>query len=790
MSQAMATARAQGRMIELLPLDVIDERHLVRDRLEQNEDEMTALTDSLRLPVQTQLVRLPSGQWIPRVTKIGSRSSNVDDPKGFWTVQLNEGAAIGPRHGFEDIVLRAGDYATISYFEDEDLDGLSVQLEESFATRPDCDDCDEDGLDDGDEAVRGWIAGDDTTVDDWPVERARIEDAEETLRTSGLQQADYDAAQAVLDGFILHDSRRGYPRWVRSNPTLVDSDFDGLKDADERAAHTDPTNPDTDGDNLKDGEDPYPLIPARTLRVDASAAAGGDGSTWNAAIARLQDALAEASNSNADSDPTNDVSEIWVAAGFYSPSIGGSFVLVDKVAVYGGFDGTERARGARNADPFTNQTVIGTGSRLVSAVGVGSSTVLDGFAISDGTVGILISNASPVLRNLVFNQNSSTGASAQNSSPSFEDCAFLSNGFLGYQGGAIGMRGGAAVIERCTFEDNSSSQEGGAIHGLENAKLEIRECRFTGNSAGFEDTDSSTAGHGGAIFIASGRLYIDGCVFEGNTAVPLMVESGYKNGGAGAVQVGPEGASFMSGDFRAPYTNDREYPLEASIVNSVFRANSGWGGAVYAPRDWQRANYTVFPQPKLSMVNCTLAGNDVFFAGGVTVGPELDLGFGNSTLWDVTMTNTIVYGNKSRSAAENFSASIQFLTGYPAANRNVDTALSFIGGAKLNNCLIGLRTEHYVRVVNGQYVFARRSDMRFSPTSLFGVDPLFVSPTNPRLTSNSPAIDAGTNFVDVDVSTAGAQPLPDVDLDQAPRRADGSGNGQARVDIGAYEFQR
>jgi ParB family transcriptional regulator, chromosome partitioning protein len=61
-SQALATARAEGRMLELLDLDVIDERHLVRDRLEQNEEEMESLVESLRARGQqmpVEVVALP-----------------------------------------------------------------------------------------------------------------------------------------------------------------------------------------------------------------------------------------------------------------------------------------------------------------------------------------------------------------------------------------------------------------------------------------------------------------------------------------------------------------------------------------------------------------------------------------------------------------------------------------------------------------------------------------------------------------------------------------------------------
>ncbi len=62
-AQELQSARAEGRMIERLPLDAIDDRHLVRDRLEQNEEEMGALVDSLRARGQQmpiEVVALPA----------------------------------------------------------------------------------------------------------------------------------------------------------------------------------------------------------------------------------------------------------------------------------------------------------------------------------------------------------------------------------------------------------------------------------------------------------------------------------------------------------------------------------------------------------------------------------------------------------------------------------------------------------------------------------------------------------------------------------------------------------
>jgi len=64
--EALETARARGLIVAELPLEVIDDRHLVRDRLEQNEDEMAALIASLRArgqqtPIEVTELTDPAG---------------------------------------------------------------------------------------------------------------------------------------------------------------------------------------------------------------------------------------------------------------------------------------------------------------------------------------------------------------------------------------------------------------------------------------------------------------------------------------------------------------------------------------------------------------------------------------------------------------------------------------------------------------------------------------------------------------------------------------------------------
>ncbi len=92
-TEALATARAEGRMIELLPLEAIDESHLVRDRIAQDAEEMAALMDSLRARGQqmpVEVVALPDGRgahshglisgW-RRLTALRKLYAETSDPK-------------------------------------------------------------------------------------------------------------------------------------------------------------------------------------------------------------------------------------------------------------------------------------------------------------------------------------------------------------------------------------------------------------------------------------------------------------------------------------------------------------------------------------------------------------------------------------------------------------------------------------------------------------------------------------------------------------------------------------
>lgn len=62
----MARARAEGRFVQALPLDAVDETHLVRDRMLADEEELSVLIDSIRARGQQspiEVVELGAGRY-------------------------------------------------------------------------------------------------------------------------------------------------------------------------------------------------------------------------------------------------------------------------------------------------------------------------------------------------------------------------------------------------------------------------------------------------------------------------------------------------------------------------------------------------------------------------------------------------------------------------------------------------------------------------------------------------------------------------------------------------------
>lgn len=282
---------------------------------------------------------------------------------------------------------------------------------------------------------------------------------------------------------------------------------------------------------------------AKILYVDVDTPDNNDGSSWTKAYRYLQDALAKA-----NSDPR--IAEIYVAEGTYRPdettagpsgtgSRGATFRLINKVALYGGFAGTETTREQR--DWQTNKTILsgdlndddvgfknnGENSyHVVTANGTNATALLDGFTITagnangdvwpdDGGGGMNNHDGSPTITNCIFRNNVcfADGGGMRTwgkSRPKVTNCAFIDNSSKQEGGGMMNGPASSPTVINCTFRGNSAGEDGGGMYNNETTNARVTNCTFIANTVKLTG--------GGMYNVNSSRPTLTNCTFSGNTA--------------------------------------------------------------------------------------------------------------------------------------------------------------------------------------------------------------------------------------------------------------------------------
>jgi hypothetical protein len=127
---------------------------------------------------------------------------------------------------------------------------------------------------------------------------------------------------------------------------------------------------------------------------------------------------------------------------------------------------------------------------VVTANGVGSAAILDGFTITHGSAenggGMYNYNSSPVVSNCTFRENwaSDRGGgmcNARSSSPMVAGCTFSDN-TAGYGGGMWNATSSPAVTG-CTFSDNTAASRGGGMCNLYGSSPAVTNCIISNNHA-------------------------------------------------------------------------------------------------------------------------------------------------------------------------------------------------------------------------------------------------------------------------------------------------------------------
>ncbi len=257
--------------------------------------------------------------------------------------------------------------------------------------------------------------------------------------------------------------------------------------------------------------------------VRAGASGAGDGSSWEDAFTRVQDAL-EAARGNPGTN-------VWVATGVYTPSWPSgrdAYFSLENQAVYGGFDGSEKLREERDwsANPTVLSGDIGTPGvaadncyHVVVASGATRTTTLDGFTIRGGNAdgagvsswggGFYIADASsPTLRHISFQGNRAAygGGVCSWADMALRDVTFISNTATTHGGGMF-SGGGSPSLAWTAFVSNSAATGGGLY--LQLGSPYVTNAIFRSNGA---------TQHGGGLYAVDGSLVLANAAFTGNTA--------------------------------------------------------------------------------------------------------------------------------------------------------------------------------------------------------------------------------------------------------------------------------
>ena len=258
------------------------------------------------------------------------------------------------------------------------------------------------------------------------------------------------------------------------------------------------------------------------LFVDCDATGLGNGSLWEDAFTDLKEALDTAAVYSIE------VEEIWVAEGTYLPTDGtdrsATFLLPRTyLALYGGFDGTESELSERN--PTENITVLSgdigmPGSNadnsyhIVTAAHTDTTTVIDGFRISDGycesgTGAGLYASSPIIVRNTVYSGNTASshggGMYVSGAGPVVISDVVFNDNVSGGLGGGLCMIGAFnATISRVHFIGNNAFGGGGlCLEGLSDDSMEasLTDVIFTDNIAGGWNGGGVHLKYSNAIFV-------------------------------------------------------------------------------------------------------------------------------------------------------------------------------------------------------------------------------------------------------------------------------------------------
>ena len=455
------------------------------------------------------------------------------------------------------------------------------------------------------------------------------------------------------------------------------------------------------------------------IYVDTDASGDSDGMAWGDAFTKLQTAIDFYSYC-----PDGQSVEFWVAEGIYTPgaTVSDSFALVDNLAIYGGFDGTETARSQRNytdhptilsgdisGDDVTDSGIVTDVSNVdgdnsihvVFASGVDNTAVLDGFTITGGWAngsglganggGMLNGGGSPTLANLVFagNYAEDQGAGLYNftGNPALNNIIFENNYSDGYGGGMANANSNDSTLSNVIFRGNYAYDYGGGLANLSDSNPSLNNVTFENNQA---DHDGEGAGGGMYNFSFSSPTLISvtffnnqakygGGLFNDRASAPSLTNNTFISNTAqqygGGIYNSDRGNPMITNTVfignlvtdnggGGMYNDNNSSP---TLVNVLFSGNAAEtdGGAIFNSTD----------ESNPTLINVTVTGNSAKGDGGgmYVYGTDSNPTIINSIFWNnsaagATDTITASFANRTNMNTPTFSHSIIQNSGGSGAN--------------------------------------------------------------------------------------------------------------------------
>lgn len=294
---------------------------------------------------------------------------------------------------------------------------------------------------------------------------------------------------------------------------------------------------------------PTPHTPM-IIYVQANARGANTGTSWSNAFVNLQQALDRALPGDS----------IWVAAGRYTPTTGtdrsASFQMKENVAVYGGFQGNERALEQRNWTVYTTTLsgdigTVGDASdnsyHVLSSTEVGATALLDGFTVTGGHAegrndlglggGMYNHMSQPTVRNVTFDRNTAQAGGAMfnmYSHPILTNVTFSNNVAQDNCGGGLYNDESHPSLQHVTFSDNTAGC-GSGMANADHSNPTLDTVTFRNNHGGgtgmyLYDSGATlthvvfTHNEGGGLNSQgeanhNDNLTLTDTIFDGNTAV-------------------------------------------------------------------------------------------------------------------------------------------------------------------------------------------------------------------------------------------------------------------------------